>query len=86
MEQMIKKHLGKCKERRKIGRVKYGDDAYKDKNMHQEMREELLDFINYALFQLMKLDDMEKRFISSVASEPIGRVSGVDVDFEVKPL
>ena len=61
-ESQIRKHLEICRQRRDMGRIKYGDDEYKTKNMFEEMRQEAYDIINYNLFQIDKIDELEKRF------------------------
>ena len=57
MEEQVKYFLELARSRREKGKETYGDNAYKNKDMYKEMQEELLDIINYALFQLMKLDE-----------------------------
>lgn len=39
--------------------AKYGARAYETRDMFKEMKEELYDLINYALFQIIKLEDLE---------------------------
>ena len=66
MENRIEKILQQCKERRKLGKDKYGDDAYVYKNMFEEIRQEHYDIINYHLFQLLKLDVLEKKSLDLI--------------------
>jgi len=59
MEGIIEDILRACEERRKMGKEKYGNDSYVDKNMYQEIIEEHYDAINYNLFQIMKIRELE---------------------------
>lgn len=59
MEDKITILLKQAEQRRKAG--SHLNHTLPDRNMYTEMKEELLDFINYALFQLMKLDELEKK-------------------------
>jgi hypothetical protein len=61
MEKEIEKIFKICQERREKGRKKYGDDSFKDKNMYQEMKEELYDVINYAMFEIIKISELEQK-------------------------
>jgi len=61
MEKEIRKIFKTCQERREQGRKKYGNDSFKDKNMYQEIREELYDVINYALFEIIKISELEQK-------------------------
>lgn len=86
MEGKIAKALRQCKLRRAMGRAKYGDDAYVEKNMFQEMREELYDLVNYALFQVMKLEEMEKATSLLDPSRTKRRTNDRKVGFEIRSL
>lgn len=59
MEEQINKLLLEARSRREAG--KHLDKTMPDRNMYTEMKEELLDFINYALFQIIKLEELEKK-------------------------
>lgn len=61
MKEEVKIILSKCEERREMGRERYGDNDYETKDMFQEMKEELYDTINYAIFQIMKINKMQEK-------------------------
>jgi hypothetical protein len=61
MNEEINTILDICQQRRDMGRGKYGDDDYKNKDMHEEMKQELYDIINYAIFQVLKINDLQKK-------------------------
>lgn len=61
MEEEILLILQECKERRDRGREKYGEGDFRNKNMSDEIREEFLDIINYAIFQLIKLKELDEK-------------------------
>ena len=61
MKEEIEHALAVCQARRDIGREKYGDNNYIEKNMYQELREELYDIINYALFEIIKINSLEDK-------------------------
>ena len=60
-EHSISKSLKKAAERRVKGREEYGDMGFKNRNMHRELKEELYDIINYALFEVHKVEELEKK-------------------------
>lgn len=57
----ISKSLRKAAERRVKGREEYGDEGFKSRNMFREIKEEFYDIINYALFQVHKVEELEKK-------------------------
>lgn len=61
MEEEINKILDHCYDRREIGAEKYGVDGWKLRDMFEDMREELYDTINYAIFQILKINRLEEK-------------------------
>lgn len=62
MEDKITQLLTAAAERRGAGN--HLNSTLPSRNMYTEMKEELLDFINYALFQLIKLEELEKKSLT----------------------
>lgn len=60
MQNEISKILKVCKSRRELGKRKYGDNDFLNKDVLNEAIDELYDFINYALFQIIKLKKLQK--------------------------
>ena len=60
-EPNYKKHLKVCKARRKMGEKKYEGRSILDMDALSELKEELYDIINYALFTLEKVESMETK-------------------------
>jgi hypothetical protein len=50
--------ISEANERMEMGQKKYGDynPATDTRDLYKDMREELLDFINYAIMQIQKID------------------------------
>ena len=61
MKRQVKQILKVCEERREMGKHKYGDNAYEGKDMYEEIKQELYDTINYALFQIIKINKLQEK-------------------------
>lgn len=55
MQKEFESILEQVKGRRTLGAVKYGEDSFLRKDNLVEAEEELMDLINYALFEIVKL-------------------------------
>jgi hypothetical protein len=70
----------KCKTRREQGAIVYGEDAHLERNMFEELREELYDVINYAVFQIDKINKLEEKW------RCLNALTGDEIDEEDEPI
>ena len=64
-EVLIEEFLNSAAQRRKEGALKYGHLDFETKDLFQEVEEELLDSINYMLFQLVKFRSIKQALKNS---------------------
>ena len=57
------------RERREIGREKYGYFAFSKKDVLRELEEELMDIVNYSLFAIVKIRAMKQSFGNQVTEK-----------------
>lgn len=60
-ETIIDKALKKAKERRMAGAKEYGDLSFMSRDNLDEIKEELYDIINYALFALVQVEATQQK-------------------------
>lgn len=69
----IREFLPALEERLEMGKANYGEDSYKDKDVIQDAIEELLDLMNYAYLEILKLMELRERLEEVHHADNLGR-------------
>lgn len=67
----IERTLARCAKRRAKGATEYGDLDFLTKDNLQELKEELYDVINYALFTIVKVETIQEKLLKIEAKNTL---------------